>query len=125
MVLIKIKSFEPNRSIIYERVKDYWGSKLPVNKGRHNFDQIVYEYFRDGTVALEAFKAGRFDFRQENSSKAWAIGYDVPAIEQGSLQKRSFKHARTQGMQGFVFNTRRQVFRDRKVRNALSYAFDF
>lgn len=121
----KIKSFEPNRSIIYERVKDYWGSKLPVNKGRHNFDQIVYEYFRDGTVALEAFKAGRFDFRQENSSKAWAIGYDVPAIEQGSLQKRSFKHARTQGMQGFVFNTRRQVFRDRKVRNALSYAFDF
>ena len=121
----KIKSYEPNRSITYERVENYWGRELPVNRGRHNFRQIVYEYFRDGTVALEAFKAGRFDFRQENSSKAWATGYKIPALKKGFLLKRSFKHERTQGMQGFVFNTRRQVFNDRRVREALSYAFDF
>lgn len=121
----RIKSFEANRSITFERVKDYWGRDLPVKKGRHNFDRVVYEYFRDGTVALEAFKAGRFDYRHENSSKAWATAYDIPAVKNGELLKRAFRHERTQGMQGFVFNLRRAVFQDRRVRKALSYAFDF
>ena len=121
----RIKSFEANRSVAYERVENYWGRDLAINKGRHNFGQVIYEYFRDGTVALEAFKAGRFDFRHENSSKAWATAYDIPAAENGQLIKRAFKHERTQGMQGFVFNLRRSVFQDARVREALSYGFDF
>lgn len=121
----RIKSFEANRSITYERVKDYWAKNLPVKRGRDNFDGVIYEYFRDGTVALEAFKAGRFDYRRENSSKAWATAYDIPAVKKGFLIKRAFQHERTQGMQGFVFNLRRDVFKDPKVREALAYGFDF
>ena len=121
----RITSHEANRSITYERVADYWGRNLSVNRGRHNYDKLIYEYFRDGTVALEAFKAGRFDYRHENSSKAWATAYDTPAVKKGQLIKRAFKHERTQGMQGFVFNLRRPVFQDARVREALSYGFDF
>ena len=121
----RVLSFEANRSITYERMKNYWAKDLPIKRGRDNFDQVIYEYFRDGTVALEAFKAGRFDYRHENSSKAWATAYDIPAVKDGLLIKNAFKHERTQGMQGFVFNLRRDVFNDAKVREALSYAFDF
>jgi microcin C transport system substrate-binding protein len=113
------------RSIVYERVEDYWGKDLPVNRGRHNFGRIRYDYYRDATIALEAFKAGEYDFREENVSKQWATGYDVPAVREGRVRKKEIRHERPTGMQAFVFNTRRSFFSERKVREALAYAFDF
>lgn len=121
----KIKSFEANRNVVYERVKDYWGKDHPTQKGYWNFDQIRYDYYRDSTVSIEAFKSGEFDYQSENSSKAWATAYDIPAVKNGELIKRTVDHNRVAGMQGFVFNQRREMFQDRSVREALAYAFDF
>lgn len=121
----RVARVDPGRSITLERVDDYWGRDLPVNIGQDNFDTIIYEYYRDNTVALEAFKAGAFDYRAENSSKAWASEYDIPAVRDGLLIKAEIEQNRTAGMQGFVFNTRRDMFRDKRVRQALAYAFDF
>ena len=121
----KVESLEPGRSITYRRVKDYWGAALPVNVGRFNFDTIRYDYYRDDTVALEAFKSGAFDFRAESSSKNWATAYDVPAVRDGRIRKEEIFNEVPTGMQGFVFNTRRAIFRDPRVREALSVAFDF
>ena len=121
----KIKSFVDGRSITYERVQDYWGRSLPVNVGRYNADKIQYEYYRDATVSLEAFKSGEYDFRLENTSKVWATGYDSPAFRRGLYKTTEIRHESPTGMQGFVFNTRKQIFSDPRVRQALSYAFDF
>ncbi|MEW6268473.1 MAG: extracellular solute-binding protein [Thermodesulfobacteriota bacterium] len=121
----KVKSFEPGRRILYERVEDYWGEKLPVNVGRNNFDEIEVDYYRDDTVELEAFKAGEYDFRLENSAKAWATSYDTPAVRSGLIRKEQIPHERPAGMQGFAFNARRPKFQDPRVRRALGYAFDF
>jgi microcin C transport system substrate-binding protein len=121
----KIESFEPGRRIRYRRVDDYWGRDLPVNVGRHNAGEIEYDYYRDGTVALEAFKAGEYDFRLENSSKSWATAYDFPALKEGLVKREEIPHDRPAGMQAFAFNTRRPLFQDARVRRALGYAFDF
>ena len=121
----KIKSVEPNRSVTLERVEDYWGKDIAVAKGENNFDIIEFEYYRDAQVAIEAFTGGRFDFRTENSSKAWATAYDVPAVKKGLIKLDQFDHDRPSGMQGFAFNTRRDIFKDPTVRHALAYAFDF
>jgi microcin C transport system substrate-binding protein len=121
----KIARFEPGRYIEYERVADYWGRDLPINRGRYNIDRIRYDYYRDQTVALEAFKAQQYDYRQENSAKDWATGYDFPAMRQGLAKKEEVAHARPTGMQAFAFNLRREKFRDRSVRWALAHAFDF
>jgi microcin C transport system substrate-binding protein len=121
----KIKVFEPGRSITYERIKDYWGEKVPANKGTNNFDIMRYDYYRDETVALQAFKSGEYDFNQENNSKEWATAYDSPAISQGLIKKELIDNDVPTGMQGFFFNTRRPLFQDPKVRQALAYAFDF
>ncbi len=121
----KVESLEPGRSITYRRVKDYWGAALPVNVGRFNFDSIRYDYYRDDTVALEAFKGGAFDFRQEASAKNWATAYDVPAVRDGRILKEQIPNEVPTGMQGFVYNTRRAIFRDPRVREALAVAFDF
>jgi len=121
----KIQSFEPGRYIIYERVKDYWGAKVPLKVGTDNFDFIRFDFVRDQVVALEAFKAGQYDFRVENSSKDWATSYDFPALRDGLVKKESLRHERAAGMQAFVFNIRRDKFKDRLVRQALGYAFDF
>ncbi len=121
----KIESLDPGRSITYRRVADYWAADLPVNKGRHNVDVIRYDYYRDGTIALEAFKAGQYDVRQENSSKNWATGYDSPALRAGLIKKEAIPHQRPSGMQGFGYNLRRPLFQDPRVREALAYAFDF
>ncbi len=121
----KVDGFEAGRWVRYRRVDDYWGKDLPVNAGRHNFDLIRTDYYRDGTVAIEAFKAGEYDFRPENSSKDWATAYDFPAVRSGAVRREEIPHNRCAGMQAFVFNTRRQLFRDRLVRRALAYAFDF
>ena len=121
----RIESLEPGRSITYRRVPDYWGERLPVNVGRHNFDVLRYDYYRDSTVAIEAFKAGAYDFRQEASAKSWATAYTGPAVREGLIRKDLVDNEVPTGMQGFVFNTRRPIFRDRRVREALGYAFDF
>src|SRR6266850_1961710 len=121
----QVESLEPGRSITYRRVKDYWGAALPVNVGRFNFDTIRYDYYRDDTVALEAFKGGAYDFRQEASSKNWATAYNVPAVRDGRVRKEQIPNEVPTGMQGFVFNTRRAIFRDPRVREALAVAFDF
>ncbi len=121
----RVVRFEPGRFVEYERVKDYWARDLPLNRGRHNFDRLRYDYYRDDTVALEAFKAGEYDLRQENNSKLWATGYDSPALRAGLIRKELIPHRLPAGMQGFIYNTRRPVFRDRRVRAALAWAFDF
>lgn len=121
----RIESFEAGRRITYKRVEDYWGREHPLNRGRYNFDRIHYDYYRDDTVAIEAFKGGAFDFRLENSAKHWATAYEIPALRSGQLRREEVPHDRPSGMQGFVFNTRRAMFADRRVREALGYAFDF
>jgi len=121
----RIKSFKPGRSITYERVRDYWGANLPVSKGQYNADILRYDYYRDATVALEAFKSGDYDFRLENTSKVWATGYDSPSFRQGLYKIEEVRHEIPTGMQGFVFNTRKVMFKDKRVRQALAFAFDF
>ena len=121
----RIKSFEAGRTVVYERVPDYWGRNLNVNIGRDNFDEIRYEYFRDPTVALEAFKADQVDWRTENSAKSWATAYDFPAVRDKRVILEEFPIRNLGRMQGFAFNTRRDKFKDPRVRRAFNYAFDF
>jgi len=121
----KVAGFEPGRYVVVERVDDYWGKDLAVNVGQDNFDRIRYEYFRDDTVLRQALKAGVIDYRNENQAKAWALDYDIPAVRDGWLKKEAIEHHRPTGMQAFVYNIRRPVFSDPKVREALAYAFDF
>lgn len=121
----RVAAVNPGRSITFQRVENYWGADLPVNKGRYNFDTIRYDYYRDATVALEAFKAGEYDFRQENIAKNWATSYNFPARDQQQVIAEEITHQIPTGMQGYVMNTRRDLFKDRNVRAALAYAFDF
>ena len=121
----RIKKVDPGRSITYERNKNYWAKDLPVNKGKYNFDEIRFDYYRDQTVALEAFKAGSYDFRFENQAKSWAINYSFPAKKNGLVIVEEIGHEQPTGMQGFAFNTRKEIFKDPRVREALAYAFDF
>jgi microcin C transport system substrate-binding protein len=121
----RIVQFEAGRYVVQERVADYWGRHLPVNVGQDNFKRIRTDYFRDETVLRQALKAGVLDFRIENQAKAWALDYDTPAVRNGWLRKEEFPHVRPAGLQAFVFNTRRTIFADRQVRQALNYAFDF
>ncbi|QQS53441.1 MAG: ABC transporter substrate-binding protein [Candidatus Competibacteraceae bacterium] len=121
----RIERFEPGRFIVYQRDENYWGKDLPVNRGRYNIDRLRYDYYRDVTVALEAFKAGSYDLRVENVAKQWASGYDFPALTKGLVKKETFSNQMPSGMQGFVYNLRRPLFQDPKVREALAYAFDF
>ena len=121
----RIKEFTPGRSIVYERVKDYWGQSVNVNIGRDNFDELRFEYFRDGTVALEAFKADAIDWRIENSAKNWATAYDFPAVADRLVLLEEFPIKNVGMMQAFAFNIRREKFHDPRVRLAFNYAFDF
>ena len=116
---------DSGRAIYYQRDENYWGKDLPINKGRHNFDQLVFEYYRDNTVALEAFKSGDLNYRRENSSKFWATAYDSPALKDGRIIKENISHKNPTGMQAFTFNLRRSAFQDIRVRQALNLAFDF
>ncbi|HEY1153776.1 MAG TPA: extracellular solute-binding protein [Pseudolabrys sp.] len=121
----RIKEFVAGRSVVLERVKDHWGKDLGVNAGTNNFDQIRFEYFRDTTVALEAFKADQVDWRSENSAKNWATAYDFPAVRDKRVVLEEFAIRNIGRMQGFVFNTRREKFSDPRVRRAFNFAFDF
>jgi microcin C transport system substrate-binding protein len=121
----RVASVDPGRSITYQRVADYWGADIPVNRGRYNFDEIRYEYFRDSNVALEAFKAGQYDLRVENTARLWATAYTGPAVDSGLIELEEVRDESGTGMQGYVCNTRRPIFEDPQVREALAYAFDF
>jgi len=120
-----VSKFESGRSITYKRNPDYWAKDLPSAKGLYNFDEIVYEYYSDNTVALEAFKAGEYDFRTESTARNWATQYTGKLFDSGELIKEEVKHERPAGMQAFVLNNRKPHLSDAKVREALSYAFDF
>ena len=104
---------------------DYWGEKLNINVGRDNFDQLRFEYFRDTTVALEAFKADTVDWRTENSAKNWATAYDFPAVNDKRVVREEFPINNVGAMQAFAFNIRRAKFQDPRVRQAFNFAFDF
>ncbi len=121
----RIKEFSPGHNIVYERVKNYWGKDINVRVGRDNFDELRYEYFRDVTVAIEAFKANTVDWRTENSAKNWATAYDFAAAKDGRVILEEFPIANVGLMQGFAFNIRRDKFKDPRVRLAFNYAFDF
>ena len=121
----KIKSFDPGRSITYELNQNYWGFDVPIKKGTENFGVIKYDYYKDRSIEREAFKSGDIDFFSENTSKDWATSYEIPAVNNGLIIKESINHENPQGMQAFAFNIRKDFFKDIKVREALSYAFDF
>jgi microcin C transport system substrate-binding protein len=121
----RIKEFVAGRMVVYARVKDYWANDLNINVGRDNFDEIRYEYFRDPTVALEAFKADHADWCTENSAKNWATAYDVPAVKEKRVILGEFPQRDRGLMRAFAFNTRRDKFKDARVRRAFNFAFDF
>ncbi|WP_338665855.1 extracellular solute-binding protein [Pararoseomonas sp. SCSIO 73927] len=121
----KVERFEAGRSIAYRRVADYWGRDLPTMKGTNNFDLMRYEYYRDATVSLEAFKAGSIEFRTENVARDWATAYDFPAVRRGWVKRDEVRHELPTGLQGFIMNERRPLFQDRRVREALGLVFDF
>jgi microcin C transport system substrate-binding protein len=121
----RIKEFVAGRSVVLERVKDHWGRDLAANIGRNNFDELRYEYFRDSTVAIEAFKGDQVDWRNENSAKNWATAYDFPAVADKRVLLEEFPNRSSGIMQAFAMNLRRDKFRDPRVRRALNYAFDF
>lgn len=120
----EVDTIDSGRSIVYRKVKNWWGAKLPSKKGLYNFEKIKIDYYRDTNAMFEAFKAGKTDLRMENSSKLWVTSYDFPAIKQGFVKKAivSYEMARTYGL---FFNTRKNIFSNRLVREALTNAFDF
>jgi microcin C transport system substrate-binding protein len=121
----RIKDFVAGRTVVYERVKDYWAKDLNVNIGRDNFEEIRFEYFRDSTVAIEAFKGDVVDWRSENSAKSWATAYDFPAVKDKRVILEEFPQRSRGIMQAFAFNTRREKFKDARLRRAFTYAYDF
>ncbi|WP_110665394.1 extracellular solute-binding protein [Salinicola halophilus] len=121
----EIESLDPGRQIVYRRAENYWGRDLPINRGRYNIDRLVFDSFRDQSVALEAFLAGALDFRLESSAKSWATAYATPAVRDGAIERLVIPDGQPAGMQGYVINTRRPALQDTRVRQALSLAFDF
>jgi len=120
-----VESVDQGRSILYKRVKNYWGEKLGVNRGQYNFDTIRYDMYRDENVTLEGLKAGEYDFRREYIARNWATAYDTPAIKEGKLIKREIPDQTPQGMQAFIFNTRKANFSDARVREAIGLTLDY
>lgn len=121
----RIKNFEPGRFILFERVADYWGKELPVNRGRYNFDEVRYDFYRDLEVSFEAFKSHEFDLFIEYTAKNWARGYDFPAAHDGRVIKQKIDHQEAYGYQAYFINTRRPQFRDPRVREALGLLMDY
>jgi len=121
----KLTEFAPGRTLVYEKVDGYWGKDVNVIIGTRNFQQIRYEYFRDPTVALEGFKGDQLDWRFENSAKDWATAYDFPAVREKRVVREEFPIRDRGVMQAFVFNIRRDKFKDSRVRRAFNFAFDF
>jgi microcin C transport system substrate-binding protein len=120
-----VKDYKIGQYVVYERLKNYWGMDLPVNKGQLNFDYIRYDYYKDERAAFEAFTAGQYDLREENIALNWATLYKGPNFDAGYIKKEEVQHEIPQGMQALVFNIQRPIFQDRRVRMALNYALDF
>jgi len=120
-----IEKYEMGKYIVYRHNPKYWGQDLNVRRGMYHFDRITYKYYKDLEVALEAFKAGEFDFMSVYNSKAWARDYVGPQFDTGKIKKEALPHQNNAGMQGFVFNLRRPIFQDLRVRQAINLAFDF
>ena len=120
-----VSDYEIGRFIEYKRNPKYWAKKKPTRVGMFNFDTIIFKYYKDMTVALEAFKAGEYDFIYENHSKRWARDYSGPNFDNGVIIKRQLKHSNNTGIQGVVFNTRKEIFQNREIRKAITLAFDF
>ncbi len=121
----KVKSVEPGRRVVYERVRDYWAKDLPMNAGLYNFDTITYSYYRDDDIALEAFKAGDYNLRHEYNISKWKTGYDFKALAEKRVVKKEFIHHRPEWLRAMIFNTRREQFSDMRVREALGLMFNF
>ncbi len=121
----RIVQVVPGRRLVFERVKDWWGKDLPVNRGKYNFDRVEVEFYRDNHVAFEAFKAGEFDFYIENQAKNWSNGYRFPAVTRGEVIRAEIPHQIPTQTQALFMNTRRDLFSDRRVREALGLMFDF
>ena len=120
----KIKKLEPGRQIVYERVDDYWAKDLFPNKGQYNFDKLVYDYYKDSNVLLEAFKVGEYDYRREYNAKRWQTNYEFDAVDRGDVILQEMKNDRPTGMNALVMNSRKEIFNNSRVRLALSYAYD-
>lgn len=120
-----VGDYKQGTFVSYKRRDDYWAKDLPVNRGRYNFDEVRYEYFRDRTIALEALKGGQFDFREEFTARDWSTSYDVAAVREGRLLRVTLPDERPSGAQGFFINTRLPKFKDPRVRQALDAAFNF
>lgn len=121
----RVKKFDLGRSITYERNPNYWAKDHPTQKGMHNFDEVIVEYYKDSAVAQTAFMAGEYDYRVESSAKVWANDYESKAKREGKIILQSFRHQLPSTLQGFFFNTRKPIFADKRVREAIFYAFDF
>ncbi|CAM3993389.1 extracellular solute-binding protein [Vreelandella rituensis] len=121
----RIAEIDPGRRIVFQRDEDYWGKNLPVNRGRYNIDQLIFDYYRDRDIAWEAFKAGLTDFRIDARAATWATGYDFPAYREGKVKRLTVPDVNPSMMQAFVFNLRKDKFSDPRVREALSLTFDF
>jgi microcin C transport system substrate-binding protein len=121
----RVKSFDPGRTITYERVKDYWAKDLPVRKGQYNFDELKFTYFLDRTPGFEEFKSGKVDYWPERTASQWATGFNFPAVAKGWVKKEAIPVKRVAPMQAFVFNQRRKQFQDPRVRKAFALAFNF
>ena len=121
----RIRQFEAGRFVLYERASDYWANEVPVNVGTNNFQELRFDYFRDPNVAFEAFKAGALDWRTENAAKNWATGYGFPAVSERRVVLEEFPIRSVGMMQAFAMNLRRAKFRDRRVRRAFNFAFNF
>ena len=119
-----IDNVDPGRQITYTRVENYWAKDLPVNKGLYNFDKIIYDYYKDSNVLVEAFKVNEYDFRREYNVKRWLSEYNFKAVQSGEVVLEEMNNDRPVGMNGLVLNTRKEIFNNRKVRLALSYAYD-
>lgn len=121
----KVGAVDPGRSITYDRDKNYWAADLPVNKGQYNFDHIIYDYYRDDTVAFEAFKSGQLNLRREWDANKWAKGYTIPAVNSGAVIKEAMQHGRPERVNSLIYNLRRPPFDDIRVREALGLTLDF
>lgn len=121
----EFSEIKPGETVSVKRRADYWGADLPVSRGLYNFDEIKYDFYRDANALFEAFKAGLYDFRLESDATRWIGGYDIPPVKSGKIIKQALPIRTPKGMRGFVFNSRRPVFADARVREALGYMFDF
>ena len=119
-----IENLDPGRQIKYKRLENYWAKDLPVNKGQYNFDHIIYDYYKDATVLVEAFKVGEYDYRREYNAKRWFSEYEFDAVKEGKVILNEMDNDRPSGMNALVFNSRKDIFKNSRVRLALSYAYD-